>query len=129
MSLEQKSKELKELVSTYDTKWFLGDLSSLMKAIASGRAQDQLGNLSSPLRQLYYLGGLLISCDDANATDIQYTPEIWDKIVILLNEIEDEYDKLYFPKSDEEIDEDWKKIRKVAIPSFLSYFNQGPLNY
>jgi hypothetical protein len=36
---------------------------------------------------------------------------------------------LFFPKPDEEIDDEWKKIRQVAMPSFLSYFNQGPLNY
>lgn len=129
MSLESKSQELKALVSTYDTQWFLGDLSGLMKNIAAGRAQDQLGKLSSPMRQLYFLGGLLVSSDDSNGTDIQYTPDKWNQIVELLNEIEREYDKLFFPKPDEEIDEEWKKIRQVAMPSFLSYFNQGPLNY
>ena len=129
MSLETKSQELKDLVSTYDTQWFLGDLSGLMKAIANGAAQDQLGKLSSPLRQLYFLGGLLVSTDSKNKNDTQYTLEKWGQIVTLLNEIEREYDKLFFPKPDEEIDEEWKKIRKVAMPSFLSYFNQGPLNY
>jgi hypothetical protein len=129
MSLETKSQELKDLISTYDTQWFLGDLSGLMKAIANGAAQDQLGQLSSPLRQLYFLGGLLVSTDSKNGNDIQYTPEKWAQIVMLLNEIEREYDKLFFPKPDEEIDEEWKKIRNVAMPSFLSYFNQGPLNY
>ncbi len=129
MNLETKSQELKDLVATYDMQWFLGDLSGLMKNIASGRAQDQLGKLSSPMRQLYFLGGLLVSSDDSNGIDIQYTPEKWNNIVELLNEIECEYDKLFFPKPDEEIDEEWKKIRQVAMPSFLSYFNQGPLNY
>jgi len=129
MSLETKSQELKDLVSTYDTQWFLGDLSGLMKNIASGRAQDQLGKLSSPMRQLYFLGGLMVTSDDANGTDIQYTPDKWNQIIELLNKIEREYDKLFFPKPDEEIDEEWKKIRQVAMPSFLSYFNQGPLNY
>jgi hypothetical protein len=129
MSLETKSQELKYLISTYNTQWFLGDLSGLMKAIANGAAQDQLGQLSSPLRQLYFLGGLLVSTNSENGNDIQYTPEKWAQIVTLLNEIEREYDKLFFPKPDEEIDEEWKTIRKVAMPSFLSYFNQGPLNY
>ena len=129
MSLETKSQELKDLVSTYDTQWFLGDLSGLMKNIANGAAQDQLGKLSSPMRQLYFLGGLLVSSDNENGEDFQYTPAKWNKIVDLLNEIELEYDKLFFPKPDEEIDEEWKKIRQVAMPSFLSYFNQGPLNY
>lgn len=129
MSLEIKSQELKDLVSTYDTQWFLGDLSGLIKCIANGAAQDQLGNLSSPLRQLYFLGGLIISSDNQNASDTQYTKEKWDRIVELLNEIELEYDKLFFAKPDEEINDEWKKIRQVAMPSFLSYFNQGPLNY
>jgi len=109
MSLESKSQELKALVSTYDTQWFLGDLSGLMKNIAAGRAQDQLGKLSSPMRQLYFLGGLLVSSDDSNGTDIQYTPDKWNQIVELLNEIEREYNNLFFPKPDEEIDEEWKK--------------------
>ncbi|MCY7420288.1 MAG: hypothetical protein LH478_00885, partial [Chitinophagaceae bacterium] len=43
--------------------------------------------------------------------------------------IEAEYDKLFFPTTPEEVDEQWKHVRKVAMPSFLSYFNQGPLNY
>jgi len=129
MSLEIKSKELKELLATYDTQWLLGDLSSLMNAIASGRASDQLGQLSSPLRQIYYLGGLLMTSEDIKDGDCSYSKDKWEKIVLLLNEIEIEYDKLFFPKDGEEINEDWLKIRKVAVPSFLSYFNQGPLNY
>lgn len=129
MSLESKSQELKDLVSTYDTQWFLGDISGLMKSIANGTAQDQLGQLSSPMRQLYFLVGLLISSDDSNGIDIRYTSDKWNKIVELLNDIEREYDKLFFPKPDEEVDAEWKKIRQVAMPSFLSYFNQGPLNY
>jgi len=129
MSLETKSQELKDIVSTYDTQWFLGSLSGLIEDIPSGRSKDQLGNLSSPLRQLYFLGGLLITSDPTNGIEIQFTHENWEKIVELLNEIESEYDKIFFPKVDEEIDERWKKIREVAMPSFLTYFNQGPLNY
>ncbi len=129
MSLQAKSQELKEIISTYDTQWFLGDLSGLMQNIASGRAQDQLGSLSSPQRQLYFLGGLLVTSSPTNGLDNMYSPEKWNKIIELLNDIEKEYDKTFFPKENEEIDEKWKHIRNVALPSFLSYFNQGPLNY
>jgi hypothetical protein len=129
MSLETKSQELKDLVSTYDTQWFLGEISGLMKNIATGRANDQLGELSSPMRQLYFLGGLLVSSDFSNGIDIMYNPEKWKQIVVLLNEIEAEYDKLFFPSTPEEVNEQWRHVRKVAMPSFLSYFNQGPLNY
>ncbi len=129
MSLEAKSEELKAIVATYDTQWFLGGLTFLTTCIANGSAQDQLGQLSSPLRQLYFLGGLMLSSDSKPGGEVQFIPEKWNKIVKLLNEIEREYDKLFFPKPDEEIDEEWRKIRQVAMPSFLSYFNQGPLNY
>jgi len=129
MSLESKSQELKDIVATYNTQWFLGDLSGLMQNIATGRANDQLGKLSSPMRQLYFLGGLLVTSDSSNAVDIQHSPEKWKKIVDLLNEIEAEYYQIFFPIKNELIDDGWKKIRKVAMPSFLSYFNQGPLNY
>lgn len=129
MSIEAKSQTLKEIVATYDTPWFLGDLSDLMHHIAEGRGQDRLGRLSSPLRQLYFLAGLLITSNPSGGTDHIYRKDKWDEIVDLLNEIEFEYDKTFFPKTEEEITAEWKHIRKVAIPSFLSYFNQGPLNY
>lgn len=128
MNLEEKSKKLKDIIATYDAQWLLGDLSSLIHA-GRERANDQLGNLSSPLRQLYYLAGLNITTDPANGNDIRYTPEKWNPIVVLLNEIEAEYDKLFFPDKLEDITEEWKRVRQVAMPSFLTYFNQGPLNY
>lgn len=128
MSLEAKSKELKNLVSAYPTDWFLGNLCQLMSFIANGTAQDQLGKLSSPLRQLYFLAGLHVT-SLPQESKTQYTEEEWDKFVELLNDIELEYSKLFFPEPDEKIDEEWKKVRGVAMPSFLSYFNQGPLNF
>jgi hypothetical protein len=129
MSLESKSKELKELVSTFETQWFLGNLVFLMENITDGRARDQLGKLSSPMRQLYYLGGLLLTSGSTNGTEFHYSDETWYKIIDQLNEIEKEYDLLFFPKVDEAIDDRWLHTRKVAIPSFLSYFNLGPLNF
>lgn len=129
MSLERKSKQLKELVSIYDTEWFLGQLTELMHAIGYNGAQDQLGKLSSPLRQIYYLGGLLMSSDEKRGVEVRYDHKGWNKIIKLLNEIEFEYDKVFFPAKPEVVDPQWLKVRKVAMPSFLGYFNQGPLNF
>ncbi len=129
MSLESKSQELKDIVATYDTAWFLGNLSDLMKHIASGRAEDQIGKLSSPMRQLFFLGGLLVTSEEISSGDKFHSDDKWERIIELLNEIEIEYHKLFFPQPDEEIDEEWKRVRSVAMPSFLSYFNQGPLNF
>lgn len=129
MSLESKSQELKDIVAAYDTQYFLGNLSGLSKHIAKGTAKDQLGKLSSPMRQLYFLAGLMMSSNPSKGIEIQYSHEEWDKIVELLNEIEGEYEKLFFPEKPEDVTVEWKKVRQVAMPSFLSYFNQGPLNY
>lgn len=128
MSLEVKSNALKALIGTYNSDWLLGDLAGIMHA-GKERANDMLGRLSSPMRQLYYLAGLNVSSDPANGDDILYNPEKWRQIVTLLNEIEHEYEKLFFPMKPEDITEEWKRVRQVAMPSFLSYFNQGPLNY
>jgi len=129
MLLEQKSKQLKEIIGRYDTQWLLGNLSGLIHAAGAGMADDEVGALSSPMRQLYYLAGLLVTSDPTGADEINYPMAIWHHIVALLNEIEAEYDKLFFPNTKDDVTEDWKRIRKVAMPSFLSYFNQGPLNY
>lgn len=93
------------------------------------RANDQLGKLSSPMRQLYYLAGLNISSDPTNGYDVMYNPEKWNQIVVLLNEIEEEYQKLFFSDKPEDVTKEWERVTQVAMPSFLSYFNQGPLNY
>lgn len=128
MSFEAKSNELKALIATYNSDWLLGDLSAVMHA-GKERAHDMLGKLSSPMRQLYYLAGLNVSSDSVNGIDIMYNPKKWEQIASLLNEIEKEYDNLFFPKKPEDVTEEWKRVRRVAMPSFLSYFNQGPLNY
>lgn len=129
MGLIEKSLQLKELVSIYESKWFLGDLSDVIHS-GKQRANDMLGNLSSPMRQLYYLAGLNISTNKDKGIEFWYDPAKWNTIVKLLNEIEQEYQKMMF-EFNEEVDDfnNWRKIREVAVPSFLTYFNQGPLNY
>lgn len=128
MSLESKSRELKEIVATYNSDWLLGDLAALMHA-GKKRASDQLGELSSPLRQLYYLAGLNVTSSPDTGFDIMFNKEKWQRIVDLLNEIEIEYSKLFLPAATGETPKDWDRIVRVAMPSFLAYFNQGPLNY
>lgn len=128
MDLKEKSEKLKELVSTYESKWFLGDLSFVIHS-GRERAFDQLGQLSSPMRQLHYLAGLNISTKKENGVDFIYNQEKWDEIVILLNDIESEYQKLLLENNENLDFEEWKKVREVAVPSFLTYFNVGHLNF
>lgn len=128
MSLKEKSEQLKELISSYDAQWLLGDLSFLMHS-GRERAHDQLGQLSSPMRQLYYLVGLNVSTNKDNGQDYVYNPAKWAEIVRLLNEIEIEYLGQLLKYNENDDATEWKKVRDVAVPSFLSYFNVGQLNF
>lgn len=129
MSLETKSQELKDLLSIYDTRWLLGNLTGLIHAIGFGGAQDQLGQLHSPMRQLYYMAGLLMSTPEVTDGHRHYTNAEWQAIIGKILEIDKEYEQVFAPKAGELVDEEWLRIRLVAVPSFLTYFNQGPLNF
>lgn len=131
IDIEFKSKELKKFISKYDTNIFLGDLRSLMDYISSDPPMPSLRNLKSPLRQLYYLASLHLTSSKKEENEIiaQYSDEDWDHIVNLLNEIELGYDQLLLPDNLEELSKEEAKKYIVTIPTFLSFFNQGALNY
>ena len=126
--LERLSNELKQFLTKYDKRIILGHFTQLIENPSLGFAQDEVCMLSSPMRQLYYLAGLLVTTTKSGE-EVNYTKEDWTYIVDHLNAIETEYFKIFLPKEETEITNEWKKKREVAIPSFLSYFNQGPLNF
>ncbi len=128
--LTQKSQELKDFVSQFETTMFLGDISSLMQFIRFDRPTNSLKGLSSPQRQLLYLAGLNITSEIPDAgLKAQYSDEDLEHMKVLLNEIENGYTEIFYPKPDDVIDEAWKMRRIIAMPTFLGYFNQGLLNY
>ena len=127
--LETISKEVKALLSKYNTQSVLGHLSFLMTCITNGSAQEELGRLVSPMRQLYYLAGLLVTQEGDGTNEFQFSEEDWQKVVDYLVEVENEYYKLFLPEKPEDVTEEWKKKVRAAMPTFLSYFNLGPLNY
>jgi hypothetical protein len=131
IDLAQKSKELKDFVSQFETTMFLGDISSLMQFIRFDRPVKSLKGLSSPQRQLLYLAALNVTSaiSDTEPLKAQYTDEDFEHMKALLNEIETGYEQFFYPKPDDVVDEDWKMRRMIAMPTFLSYFNQGLLNY
>ena len=59
--IEAISKELKTYLKKFDTQSVLGHLSFLMTCITNGAAQNELSKLASPMRQLYYLAGLMMT--------------------------------------------------------------------
>ncbi len=129
--LEQKSKELKSLVSKYETSTFLGSLSIVLNFTPSKNKLEFLKGLSSPYRQLHYLAGLNLtsSVDDSKPLLHSHTDEEWKQITDLLQEIEFGYMDFFNPNRVDTTDPSWKQKLMVSMPSFLSYFNQGDLNY
>ncbi len=127
--IEAISKELKTYLKKFDTQSVLGHLSFLMTCITNGAAQNELSKLASPMRQLYYLAGLMMTDEADGTNEIQFSEEDWQHIVNLLVQIESEYFLMFMPDVPENVTEEWKKKVKVAMPTFLSYFNLGPLNY
>lgn len=129
MNLEEKSQELKNLVAEYENAIFLGNISLMMQLITSPDGLSSLSGLTSPQRQLYYVSALNLTSDPSKTKKGAFTDEEWDKIKELLTEIENGYNDLFYPKSEEEVDEVWQDKRRIAMPSFLGYFNLGHLNY
>ena len=127
--LENKSKELKQFMAKYKTQNMLGHLSFLMTCISNGAASNELAKLTSPMRQLYYLAGLLLSVKSDGSEKINYTDEDWEYIVEILKDIDIEHVKLFYPDEEENVSDEWKRRTMIAMPTFLSYFNLGPLNY
>ena len=123
------SKELKTFLKKFDTQSILGHLSFLMTCITNGAAQNELGKLASPMRQLYYLAGLMMTDEADGTNEIQFSEEEWQHIVDLLVQIESEYFLMFMSDVPDDVTEEWKKKVGVAMPTFLSYFNLGPLNY
>ncbi|GEO06683.1 hypothetical protein AAE02nite_43470 [Adhaeribacter aerolatus] len=131
IDLEQKSKELKNIVAQFDTSLFLGDLSSMKQFISFDNPIDSLKGLTSPLRQLYYVAGLNATSNPNSGNNLRnkFSEEDWLQIKSLLIEIEEGYVQYFLPEESTEINEDWVKRRRVAMPSFLNFFNQAALNY
>lgn len=130
IDLTQKSQELKDFVSQFETSMFLGDISSLMQFIRFDSPTNSLKGLSSPQRQLLYLAGLNVTSEIPSAgLKAQYSDEDLEHMKGLLNEIENGYTEFFYPKPDDVVDEDWKMRRMIAMPTFLGYFNHGLLNY
>ncbi|RIJ41835.1 hypothetical protein [Pontibacter oryzae] len=129
IDLEEKSKQLKNLVAQFDSKMFLGELSGMKQFISPTNQLESLKGLKSPLRQFYYLASLNLTSSPENITKDRFSDEEWEEIKSLLIEIEEGYIQYFLPDGETEISEEWIKKRKVAMPSFLNYFNQTALNY
>ncbi len=119
IDIEQKSQELKSFVSQYDTKTFMGDLSTLLQMVPMQNIPQSLDGLVAPQRQLFYLAGLHLTSkqDEAVETKYQYTEEEWTHMKSLLIEIETGYEESFYPEDEIPIDDVVKEQRIIGISS------------
>ncbi|GAB5473909.1 MAG: hypothetical protein Mars2KO_20080 [Maribacter sp.] len=131
VNIEQKSQELKDFISQYDTKIFMGDLSTLLSMVAMQNLPESIMGLVAPHRQICYLAGLHLTSekDDNVETKYQYTTEEWNHIKSLLIDIETGYSESYYPEEGIMLSELLIEQRLVGLAHHLNFFNQGDLNY
>ena len=120
--LEIKSTELKNFLQKFDKRVIIGHFTQMLE-FQLNSLHEKAAKLSSPMRQLYYLAGLLVT-SSPKGSEINCSNEDWDYIVTHLNSIEGEYFKLFMPSGDDDVTEEWIKHREISMPSFLAYFNQ-----
>jgi hypothetical protein len=125
---EEIIKELSSLIQNYQKDSFLPYLTQMTMHIDQRETSEVFKNLMSPMKQFVYLTDLFFSVE-TRGNKVGFSKTEWEKITILLNEIEMTYfgDIGFF---DENI-KDSPNLEKVSIslPSFLNYFNSAQLSY
>lgn len=86
------------------------------------------GQLGSPIRQTFYLLGLMLNTEEPKEP-IGFGEGEWNNCAKLLNSITTSYIFMYWPSinNNEHISDRWKDIIDVVEPTFLDYFNTGLL--
>ncbi|KLQ28316.1 hypothetical protein ABR33_19255 [Enterobacter bugandensis] len=124
ISLEAKIKKLKEVVKDLDTNtlstycfWEMYKFATLGQKI----------DLQSPARQMQYLFGIASSANEPVEPSKNIDGKLT-QIVTLLNEIFGKYMRAYFPTKEDlknGLEDEWHKVREIAMPMFLGYFFEG----
>lgn len=120
-SMLNKIEELRSLLKPLSTDSVALQVVDTVGAI-SGKPPFEI--LSSPIKQCYYLLGLLMSTPKPRAgRDIE--EKDWKKCVDLLQAIYGFYGKMFFPEDGEfkTKSEEWKRNRGVVMPVFLHHHN------
>jgi len=84
--------------------------------------------LSSPYKQLFFMLGLFLTTPEPVNPE-EFNEARWIKAKKLLEDIFYAYAWMFWPTSEDvnKIDADWYRVREIAMPAFLQYFNSGLL--
>lgn len=115
---------LRSLLATHSTRSVVQ--SYLLLCMKRANDIGFQGELVSPARQGDVLLTLLLSTIEP-AEPIPYEPDDWRRTTELLNEAFEAYLGLFWPDPEETgaLSDEWTRVREVAMPAFLHYFNTG----
>ncbi len=129
--LEEKIKELQELMAGYDTTAMLKFITFAFLQMEQRHDSPVLKDLPSPMRQLFYAADLSLTTPKSTgepkyAYQYETWSEDWEKIKKLLIEIEQQYIVNMVEIAEaENMDEQFL----AAAPTFMNYFLNGELSY
>ncbi|HST61368.1 MAG TPA: hypothetical protein VLK84_21870 [Longimicrobium sp.] len=117
-------KELRSILASRSTATVV----QMYTGFAVRRANDYdfRTELGSPARQFEFLLSLLLSTPEPHHPR-ELAKVDWERMMRLLNIAFESYAELFFP-SGEELEHatpEWRRVRDVAMPTFLHYFNTG----
>ncbi len=116
------TEDLRDYVSKYSTESIVGYLA--LKLISWFGFEQAPRPLVSPMKQVFYLLGLMLTTEDDKGAE-SFGQEDFDLSVEKLNAIFNSYSLMYWPKDQalSEMPQEWRNIREVAMASFLFHFN------
>lgn len=121
--------ELRALLAQCSTETVAGSVSSqLMRDINESDKDKEGEKLLSAAKQYSFLLSLLLSTPE-KTDGKEFGKDEWLKSNALLNRIFSCYANLFWPSNEgiEQVDEEWLRVRSVAMPTFLHYFNTALL--
>ena len=97
-------------------------------ALKRSHVGDEEDDLMSPLKQMYFLLGLMLTTSEPESPT-SFGQHEWERSVGLLNSIFASYAWMYFPSEEElpNLSEQRWDVRGVAMAAFLHHFNTGIL--
>ncbi|WP_045688814.1 YecA family protein [Hymenobacter sp. AT01-02] len=115
---------LKSLLAGYATSDITNMLYAMRLRVVGAENSTPPGvlQLESPARQHAFLLGLLLTTEEPDEPK-EFDFAAWNQCVQLLNDAFGVYEELFLPSTPGEQSEQWWRIREVAGPTFMHYFN------
>ncbi|MBK9106800.1 MAG: hypothetical protein IPM92_00060 [Saprospiraceae bacterium] len=130
-NVDKDANELKELVSIYDSQYFLANIAILASMQANPRINlPPFNGFSSPFRQLAHLGALNVTSNAEliSKKEVDEKNNDWKDIVVQAIKVRAAYYGEMMPKEGEVSDE-YYDLYKISVPVFDSHFDTSTVNF